>query len=470
MNKTIYWKIAPLAVLLAGCMIGPDYERPEAPVPQVYKEDGWKTAQPDDARDRGAWWAVYNDAVLDQLESQVEISNQTLKGAEAAYAQAAAVARAAHAGLFPTASLAPSFTRGSTKAGTKAAVANSYDLSTSASWDLDVWGKIRRTVESDVATAQASAGDLASAKLLAQSQLATDYFELRIEDELKALLTEAVGAYGKSLKITQNQYRAGVASKADVAQAETQLKATQASLINVDVLRAQLEHAIAVLIGKPPAEFSITPLQLNATVPVAPTDVPSTLLERRPDIAAAERRVAAANANIGAAMAAFYPDISLSAAFGYANASGAGLFQAANRVWSFGPQMSQILFDGGLRSAQTDEARAEWDQSVATYRQTVLTAFQQVEDNLVALSVLQRQSAVQADAVTSARQAERLILNQYKAGTVAYTSVVTAQTAALTDEEGQLTILENQLVASVALIQALGGGWSVAQLPADPLH
>ena len=459
--------LPPLLALLtvSACTVGPDYSQPDAPTPAAYKESqGWKPGSPADDRDRGAWWGVYNDPVLNDLESQVEVSNQTLKASQAAYAQAVATVQAAHAGLFPTLSAAPAFKRGNSSSST-GKIANSYSTPLTASWDLDVWGKIRRTEESDVAAAQASAGDLASAKLSAQSQLAMDYFELRVEDQLIRILDAAVTAYGQSLRITQNQYKSGVASRADVAQAETQLKSTQASLINVNVLRGQLEHAMAVLIGKAPADFTLPPAPLTVAVPVMPTDVPSTLLERRPDIAAAERRVAAANANIGVAIAAYYPDLSLSGSFGYVNPTIGGLFKTANQVWSFGPTASQILFDGGLRNAQVDEARAAWDQSVANYRQTVLTAFQQVEDALTSLKVLEQESGVAQDAVRTAHEAERLILNQYKAGTVAYTSVVTAQTAALSDEETALTVLENRLLASVSLIQALGGGWSVAQLP-----
>ena len=462
-----YPALIPALLALSACAVGPDYFRPDAPAPSAYKElPGWKASTPADDADRGQWWKIYNDPVLNDLEDQVEVSNQTIKASAAAYAQAVAVTQAAHAGLFPSLTATPAYKR-ETSTSTKGSsiVANSFSTPLTPSWDLDVWGKIRRTEESDAATAQATAGDLASAKLSAQSQLAMDYFELRVQDQLIRILQAAVEAYGQSLRITQNQYKAGVASRADVAQAETQLKSTQASLINVNVLRGQLEHAIAVLTGKAPADFTLAPAPLTSTVPVVPTGVPSALLERRPDIAAAERRVAAANASIGVAIAAYYPDISLTASFGYLSSGAAGLFSAANQVWSFGPQASQILFDGGLRSAQVDEARAAWDQNVANYRQTVLTAFQQVEDALNSLKVLEQESGVTAEAVTSAHEAERLILNQYRAGTVAYTSVITAQTAALSDEETALTVLENRLVASVSLIQALGGGWSATQLP-----
>ena len=467
------------ASLLAACSVGPDYHKPEAKVPTAFKENaGWKPGTPRDAAARGAWWSIYQDPVLDGLERQVEISNQTLKQSEAAYRQASAVVRAARAGLFPTIGASSYAERqgnggGSSKSssgGKTSSTVTTFDVGGSLSWDLDVWGRIRRTVEGDVATAQASAGDLASARLSAQAMLATDYLELRIADRLKTLLDEATAAYTQSLKITQNQYAAGVAAQSDVAQAETQLKTTQAQAINVGVQRAQLEHAIAVLIGQPASEFSIAPAMVELTVPVVPAGIPSTLLERRPDIAAAERRVAAANAQIGVAQAAYYPDLTLGGSIAYASTAAAGLFGTANRVWSLGPQLSQSIFNGGLTGAQVDEARATWEQNTATYRQTVLTAFQQVEDELAALRILESQAAVQAEAVKSARLAERLILNQYKAGTVAYTNVVTAQTAALSNEQTALTVQDNRLIASVALIQALGGGWDASQLPsADDL-
>lgn len=418
--------------------------------------------------------------MLDSLERQVEVSNQNLQAAEAAYRQATAVVRAARAGYFPTLSASASVTRaqaavssggrsgGSSSGSVSSKPHTTYAVGGSASWDIDVWGRIRRTVESDVATAQASAGDLASAQLSAQATLAVSYFQLRVADELKRLLDASVAAYAQSLQITRNQYASGVASRADVVQAETQLKSTQAQAINVGVIRAQLEHAIAVLIGKAPADFALPPAKLASSAPVMPAGVPSTLLERRPDIAAAERRVAAANAQIGVAIAAYYPDLTLTGSLNYASAAVGGLLKTSNQVWSFGPQLSQILFDGGLRAAQVEQARAGWEASAANYRQTVLVAFQQVEDQLAALDVLERQAAVQAEAVRSAQEAERLVLNQYKAGTVAYTNVVTVQTAALANEQTALTILENRLIASVTLIQALGGGWDLSQLPQDP--
>ena len=444
---------------VSACTVGPDYQRPSAANPAEFKEaKGWKPSTPADDAPRGAWWTIYHDATLDQLEAGVAVSNQNIQAAVAAYAEAQAVVAAARAGLFPSLSTSPAFKR-ATAASNGAVIANSYSLPLTASWDADVWGKIRRTVESDQAGAEASAGDLASATLSAQAQLAVDYFQLRSQDQLIGLLESAVTAYGQSLRISRNQYQVGVAARADVAQAETQLHTTEASLINAHILRGQLEHAIAVLVGQAPADFSLPPAPLSAAAPVPPVGVPSTLLERRPDIAASERRVAAANANIGVAKAAYFPDLSLSATLGYASPTAGDLFKTANRIWSFGPTAAQALYDGGLRNAQMDQASAQWDQSVATYRQTVLTAFQQVEDALTSLKVLEQESDAAAAAVQSAREAERLILNQYQAGTVAYTSVVTAQTAALTDEQTALTVRQNRLVASVNLVQALGGGW-----------
>ena len=468
-------------LLLAACSAGPDYQRPEVAVPQAFKEAApasgdWKPSTPRDAAARGAWWSVYDDPILDSLERQVDVSNQTLKGSEAAYRLATATVRAARAGLFPTVGATSFADRqgngGGSKTGSSSNAKTSstitqFDIGGTLSWDLDVWGRIRRAIEGDIASAQASAGDLASARLLVQATLATDYLELRIADELKRLLDAAATAYTQSLQITRNQYASGVAARSDVAQAETQLKTTQALAINVGVQRAQLEHAIAVLIGKPPAEVTIVPIPLTVTVPAIPAGVPSALLERRPDIAAAERRVAAANAQIGVAQAAYYPDLTLSGSITYASSAFAGLLGTTNRVWSLGPQLAQTVFNGGLTGAQVDEARATWEQNTASYRQTVLTAFQQVEDELSALRVLEAQAAVEAEAVQSAQEAERLILNQYKAGTVAYTSVVTAQAAALTNQQTALTVFESRLTASVTLIQALGGGWDSAQLPAD---
>ena len=464
--------VSSALAILAACEVGPDYKRPEAPVPAAYKEQGdWQPSQPKDAASDISWWSVYRDQKLDALEGQIDISNQTLKAAEAAYRQATAIVEQGRAGYYPTLALDGSGIRSGQGSGSGGArgkgVQNQFSLSAGASWEPDIWGRISRTVEGDIASAQASEADLAAARLSAQATLATDYLELRMSDELKRLLDATVEDDAISLTITQNRYRAGTAAKSDVAQAQAQLDATRAQAINVGVQRAQLEHAIAVLTGKPPADFSIPPEKLTETVPDIPPEMPSTLLERRPDIAASERQMAAANAQIGVAVSAYYPNITLNGSYGFTSAAIDTLIRASNAVWSFGPQIAETVFDAGLRQAQVAAARAAYDQSVATYRQTVLAGFQQVEDELAALGILAQQAEVQDSAVKSAAEAEKLILNEYKAGTVDYTSVITAQQAKLADEQGALTILQNRLVASVTLIEALGGGWDAAQLDPD---
>lgn len=458
--------------ILSACTVGPDYQRPAAAVPASYKElAGWKPAQPRLAASGTAWWSIYDDATLDGLEKQIDISNQTLKASEAAYREASALVREARAGYFPTVTIGASGQRSgqSSRSGNGFAggprVQNAFDLAPTVSWEPDLWGRIRRTVESNVANAQASAADLAAARLSAQAQLAIDYFELRVTDELKGVLDRTIAAYQKTLRIIRNQYNAGFVAQTDVITAETQLEGTQSQEIALGVQRAQLEHAIAVLIGKPPAEFSLAPKPLAAAVPVLPPGLPSTLLERRPDIAAAERSAAAANAQIGVAESAYFPTITLSASYGFASSELSTLLHAANTVWSFGGTLSETAFDGGLRGAQVAAARATYDQSVANYRQTVLAGFQQVEDELAALRILGAQAKVENAAVKSAEEAVRLTLNQYEAGTVAYTNVVVAQATALTAEEAVLNILQSRLTASVTLVEAIGGGWAAGQLP-----
>jgi NodT family efflux transporter outer membrane factor (OMF) lipoprotein len=464
--------LAGALLMLSACTVGPDYQRPNAPVPAHYEEAGWKVGEPLDAIDRGAWWSVYKDPVLDGLERQIDISNQNLKAAEAAFQQAEWIVAQARAGFFPTAAVEASAQRsrsgtGASVAGTgiRGVISNQFSTSTSASWTPDLWGRVRRAVESNVASAQASAGDLASARLAAQGLLASSYLQLRVADELKRLLAATSKAFAESLRITRNQYAAGTADQSAVAQAETQLRSTEAQAIAVGVTRAQLEHAIAVLIGKPPAELSIAPTNVLTEVPEIPAGLPSALLERRPDIAATERLMAAANAQIGVAVAAFYPTITLSADYGVMALQIAKLFTDQARFWAFGSNLAQTVFDAGARSAAVEEARAFFEQSIANYRQAVLTAFQQVEDQLAALRILAEQAEAEAAAVKSAREAERIINNQWLAGTVAYTSVVVAQTTALANEETALNIRQSRLVASAALIQALGGGWDATQLP-----
>jgi NodT family efflux transporter outer membrane factor (OMF) lipoprotein len=470
MRVRLRW-IAPVLALagLTACAVGPNYKRPTAPVPASFKEiNGWKPSQPQQAASGTAWWTIYGDPLLDDLEKQIDISNQTLKASEAAYRQASALVSEARAAFFPTIAVDGSAQRSGTGSGGKngqATYKSQFNLAGDLSWEIDVWGRIRREVEASYASAQASAADLAAARLSAQSALATDYLELRINDELGRLLDATADADQKSLEITQNRYNQGTAAKSDVAQAVAQVEGVRAQLINVGVQRAQLEHAIAVLIGKPAADLSIVPIPLDEGVPVVPPGVPSTLLERRPDIASAERAAASANAQIGVAIAAYYPSITLSASYGLVSSAIQNLFRASNAVWSVGPQLAETVFDAGLRSAQVAAARASYDQTIANYRQTVLTAFQQVEDELAALRILERQAEVQDRAVKASEEAEALILNQYKAGTVAYTSVITAQTVSLGNKQTALSILQNRLAASVALIEALGGGWTAADLP-----
>jgi NodT family efflux transporter outer membrane factor (OMF) lipoprotein len=479
-----------LALLTSGCMVGPDYRRPAAAIPVHYKElAGWVPAQPADIDRKGAWWSIYHDDLLNRLEARIAISNQNVASYAAQYAEAQAVVQEARAQLFPVLGANAGVTRssvgrssrgagtttlGTAGAGTTTGVAvagggsvttTQYVLEGTASWDLDVWGRIRRQVQSDVAAAQVSAADLQNATLSAQGSLATDYFELRYEDSLADLLRATVAAYQDALRITRNQVVAGITSPADEAAAETQLASAQASLVNVGVARGQYEHAIAVLAGLAPAELTIPKAPLAVTVPTTPPGIPSTLLQRRPDIAAAERMMDEENALIGVQIAAFYPDISLSADFGWEGGPIGMLISAANRVWSLGANATETLFEGGERSQAVRAARAAYDASVATYRQTVLSAFQQVEDELVALRVLQDQSVAEDVAVKTAQRSVTIALNAYQAGTEAYTSVITEQTALLTSQQAALSVQEQRLVASVALVQALGGGWNTAQLP-----
>ena len=471
-----------VAAVLSACTVGPDYRRPAALVPAQYKEakapPGWKVGQPADALARGDWWAIYDDPVLDGLEQRIDISNQNLKAAQAAFREAQFIVAEARAGFFPTATVSlqgqRSLSGGSASSGTGSSsflvasggrIGSFFSDSVAASWTPDLWGQIRRTVEANVATAQASAADLANARLSAQGTLAGDYLQLRVADELKRLLDDSATAFAESLRITRNQYAAGTAAQSDVSQAEAQLQSTQAQAIAVGVMRAQLEHAIAVLIGVPPAELTIAPTDFVDAVPVIPAGLPSALLERRPDIAAAERTMKAANAAIGIEVAAFYPTITLSGDVGTTAATLDKLLSKTGEFWSYGANLIDTVFDAGLRNARVQAAVAVFDQDLASYRQTVLTAFQQVEDQLAALRIEAEQATAQDAAVASAREAQRIINNQYLAGTVAYTSVIVAEQTALANAETALTIRQNRLTASASLIQALGGGWNAAQLP-----
>ena len=443
------------SALLAGCTVGPDYQRPTAPVATAFKElKGWQPAQPMDMLDRGAWWSMFGDRELDGLERQIDIGNQNLRLYEAAYRQAVALVREARAGLFPTVSVGPSIS--GSRAGRSTNSSASADLS--ASWEPDIWGRVRRQIESQGAAAQASAADLANIRLSAQAELASDYMNLRYQDSLAALLQDTVAAYERSLSIAQNQYSAGVAARSDVITAQTQLQSTRAQLIAAQTARATNEHAIALLTGRPPADLTIAAGALPKAVPTTPVVVPSALLQQRPDIAAAERAMQQANALIGVQVAAYYPTISLSAIVGAVGSPVSQLASATSLIWTLAASGSQILFDGGSRSALVDAARASYDQSVATYRQTVLAAFQDVEDQLSTLRILQDQARVQQETVSLANQAVGIALNEYRAGTQNYTTVVTAQAVALQAGETLLAIQQNRLLASVGLVRALGGG------------
>jgi NodT family efflux transporter outer membrane factor (OMF) lipoprotein len=475
LNRIKWIALAVPLLQLTACTLGPDYVRPSVEAPAAFKEmDGWKMAQPRDQEIRGKWWEVFNDPLLNSLQEQVNISNQNLAQAEARYRQARALVQSARAAYFPTVSGSVSTTRsgGSSgranlAAGTVAAgsVGNSHTLSVDVNWEADLWGKLRRTVEANQANAQASAADLEATRLSTQAQLAQSYFQLRTVDAQQQLFDRTVADYQRSVQLTQNQYNVGVVAKENVVLAQTQLKTTQAQAIDLGVQRAQLEHAIALLIGKAPSNFSLAVAPLAATVPPLPVGVPSALLERRPDIAAAERRVATANAQIGVAKTAYFPDLTLSAAGGFQSSSFANWLTLPNRFWSIGPAIAQTLFDAGARQAQTEQAIASYDANVAAYRQTVLTGFQEVEDNLAALRILEQEAQVQQEAAQLARQSVALATNQYRAGIVSYLNVVSAQTTALSNERTEVDLLNRRLAASVLLIKALGGGWNATALP-----
>jgi len=465
---------ALVIVTLAACTVGPNYVRPGAEVTAGYKElEGWKVAQPNDDTLRGPWWELFNEPDLNGLESQVDVSNQTIAAAEAAYREAVALVQQARAAYFPTVTVGlaiPNSSASTTVRNGSNTRTNTtrYTLPVDVSWEIDVWGRVRRQVESSSASAQASAADLATAKLAIQTELAQDYFQLRTLDAQKKLLDETAVDFQKSLELTENQYAAGIVSRADVLQAQTQLKSTQSQAIDVEVQRAQLEHAIAVLVGKAPAEITVATLALTGQPPAIPVGLPSELLERRPDIASVERLVAAANAQIGVAEAAYFPTVTLSSTGGFDTTSFSKLFSLPSRFWAVGPTITQTVFDGGLRAGQTAQARAVYDANVATYRQTVLTGFQQVEDNVAALRILENEAQVQDEAVRAAQQTVAVFTNQYKAGIVNYLAVIVAQTSALANERAAIAIMGNRFNAAVLLIKALGGGWNASQLPASP--
>jgi NodT family efflux transporter outer membrane factor (OMF) lipoprotein len=468
------------SIALSACEVGPNYRKPDAPVPVAYKElpgdaPMWKPSTPQDDKDRGVWWAIYNDPQLDQLEHEVNISNQNVKEYAAEYRDAAALLKEAKSELYPTLSISGGVRRGGGGGGT-AAVSSTvgsgeggsthteFTLEPSLSWQPDLWGGIRRQVESRKAGVQVSEANLANAQLSAQATLAADYFDLRASDSLRTMLAQSVDLDRRVLQITENQLKSGTASNGDLGAAQSQLQAAEAQRAAVDQARGTYEHAIAVLTGHPPSELTIPPAPLASAVPDIPAAVPSALLERNPAVAAAERQMQVQSALIGVAIGSYFPTLDLSALGGYAGTPLSKLFNLGNRIWSLGASANDTLFQGGYQVAVVAAARANYDQYAAAYRETVLTSFQQVEDELLALRVLQKEADFQAQAVKSARMAADVALNEFNAGTVAYTTVATATQTVLANQQSALTIQQNRLVASVTLIEALGGGWDTGQL------
>ncbi|MGZ3273385.1 MAG: efflux transporter outer membrane subunit [Caulobacteraceae bacterium] len=468
-----------LSLVLAGCAVGPNYARPAplangAAAPKAFKEaEGWKQAEPSDAVSRQDWWKVFNDPVLDALEAKVLVSNQNLAQSEAAYRQAVALLDQQRASLFPTItgtgsgtnSKSPSgFTTSSGAIGAGGRPIQTYTARLGLSWDLDLWGKIRRNIEAAKSTAQATAGDLANATLSAQTLVAANYFQLREADEEKRLIDQTVKGYAENLRIAQNRFNVGVGARSDVLTAQTQLESAQGQAVDLLRTRAQLEHAIAVLTGQAPADLTIQVADWKPVVPAVPVTMPSALLERRPDIAAAERRVQAANAQIGVQTAAWFPDLSISGQYGFQASTLQKLISATANSWSYGATLTQPIFDAGAISARVRQARASYDSAVASYRQTVLTAFQGVEDNIAAMRVLEAEYNLQAASSRDADEAEKIANNQYQAGQVDFTTVVVAQNTALAARRTVLQTARGRLVATVDLVQALGGGWNATRL------
>jgi NodT family efflux transporter outer membrane factor (OMF) lipoprotein len=461
-------------LLLSACAVGPRYSRPSAPVPPVYREtpENWKAAQPSDQGFRGKWWEIYQDAQLDALEEKVTVSNQSLKAAQAQFAQARALVRQNRADYYPTVSTNPSVSRDRISENRPLRAASSTTtnytdlvLPLDVSWEPDLWGRVRHTVEAARSNAQASAADLESLSLSLHAELAIDYFQARTLDAEAQLLDSTVSAYEKALKLTQNRYQGGIASQVDVAQAQTQLETARALAIDLRAQRAAYEHAIATLTGEPASTYALPSAALNAVPPAMPPGVPSDLLERRPDIAATERRMAAANAQIGVARAAYFPTLNLTADGGFESTSITNWLSGPSGFAAAGLGALETLFDAGRRHAISDQARAAYDQSVANYRQDVLTAFQEVEDNLAALRILEQEAQTQSAAVAAAEHSLTLSNNRYRGGVATYLEVITAQSSALSDERTAVEISGRRMVDSVLLIKALGGGWNVAGLP-----
>jgi NodT family efflux transporter outer membrane factor (OMF) lipoprotein len=465
--------LAVAALLLGGCTVGPNYVRPTTDVPADYKESAnFKAARPSDDSAKGKWWEVYGDAQLNALEEQVSVSNQTLKEAQAQFAIARATIRTVRAAYYPTVTAGAS-AAGARESQNKALFGTTSPLTYAdyqlppidVSWEPDVWGRVRRQVEAARSEAQATAADLANTQLSLQAEVALDYFQMRGLDSQQQLLDSTVTSYEKAFELTDSRYKGGVASAVDVAQAQTQLETTRAQAVDVGVDRAAFEHAIAVLIGRPPAEFSQQPAPLTVPPPAIPTGLPSELLERRPDIAAAERRMQEANAQIGVARTAYYPVFSFTGGGGFESQQISNLLSGPSAFWSLAGSAAELLFDGGQRRGVTEQARAAYDKSVDTYRQTTLTAFQEVEDNLASLRILENEATIQDAAVTAAQRSLDLSNSRYKGGVANYLEVTTAQSAALGDERADVDVLTRRMAASVLLIKALGGSWNVSQIP-----
>lgn len=452
---------ALVGLVLSGCALGPNYQRPDAPAALEFRHTpGWKVAQPMDLQASVEWWSLYQDAHLADLLKQLEASNQNLRAAEAAWREAHALVGGSRSALYPKATGQV----GTTRSGNETGVGKTNDLALGLSWQLDIWGQVRRQVESSEASAQASAAEWAGVRLSQQSELVQNYLQLRVLDEQMRLLDATIVAYERSLRTTENRYKAGMVTRADVSQALTQLRNTQAQRLDLDWQRARYEHAIALLVGSTPNAVRVASVNSLPALPVLPMAVASTLLERRPDIAAAERRVMSANAEIGVAKTAYFPDLTLSASGGYRGSNLADWITMPNRFWSIGPQFAMTLFDAGLRRSKVEQAEARYDQQVARYRQTTLQAIGEVEDALVQLNVLAQEIEVQREALVASQDALKLTQNQYDAGVVDFLSVSSAQAAALNSERTLLNLLGTQLTASVQLISALGGGW---QMDAD---
>ncbi len=478
MNQKVGWAALAFVLFLSSCTVGPNYTKPKLPAAPSYSEPapasfdqtpGWKTADPRDALMKGKWWEIYKDADLNTLEEQVGPANQTLQVAAANFRQARTQIQVNRSNLYPTIGTGPSITGNRSSANvpnaTKGTGYGLFTLPVSLSWEADLWGRIRRSVTSARELTQASAGDLANVKLELEAELATDYFEARSLDAQKRLLDDTVVAYTRALQLTQNRYNGGVASKVEVEQAATQLQQTQAADIDLAVARAEYEHAIAVLVGRVPENFHLPLEPLTQTPPAIPTGVPSELLERRPDIASAERRLAAANEQIGIARAAYFPDLTISAGGGFEGGSIVNWFLWPSRFWAAGPQLSETLYDAGRRRAILEGAEAGYDANLANYRQTSLTAFQEVEDSLSSLRILEQESAKQHEATLSAEASLQLSMNRYKGGLVTYLEVITAQGIALANERTDVDLMRRRIDASVQLVRALGGGWDTSQLP-----